>query len=133
MTRRDNCRVCKERVGDNDVMCCKCGESFCNSCPTSYDVFSRLALLHARFTVLCEPTINATELTQFIADITSNDYKNVINSNVLYDEDYKQEIFEAIRLLSENKNITNDNITDFFVETLDDNNIDFICLACYNG
>jgi hypothetical protein len=124
--------MCGEMVHDNDVMCCKCDESYCYCCDTPYDVFSRLALLHARFTVLCEPTITAEELTQFMNDISSNEYKTFIQNNEYYCEEYKQQLFEAIRRLTGNSHITCDNIKEFFANTLGSNIIDFVCSDCHN-
>jgi len=32
MTRRDYCKICKERVTDDDPLCCKCESSYCIDC-----------------------------------------------------------------------------------------------------
>jgi hypothetical protein len=76
MTRRDYCSECSNLVCDYDVFCDNCGRSTCYACIKDYDVLSRLAMLQARFKVLCEPTITQIELIQFFTpfNISNADY-----------------------------------------------------------
>jgi hypothetical protein len=73
MTRRDRCAVCSESVGDWDVKCDECGESFHSDCPTPYNAQTRLALLQADVRQHCghiRPTFK--DIKQFVEDIKTN-------------------------------------------------------------
>jgi hypothetical protein len=73
MTRRDRCAVCSESVGDWDVKCDECGESFHSDCPTPYNAQTRLALLQADVREHCghiRPKFK--DIKQFVKDIKTN-------------------------------------------------------------
>jgi len=82
MTRRDYCKECKEIVGDWDIMCNQCHESFCYNCFTTYDSLSRLCNLYARFNVMREPTITLEEFDQLCQDLQSDNFVKILKGEI---------------------------------------------------
>lgn len=69
MTRCDNCGDCGEQVGDCDVCCAECSESYCSECIRTYNPITRICKISARYSVFAAPFISHEELVQFCTDL----------------------------------------------------------------
>ena len=86
MTRRDYCCCCGEMVGDYDVCCTTCCDSYHSDCEYGYDRNSRLLLFQAKINTYVNPKYTLEELKTLIEDVESyiKDNKNIISQHLDY-------------------------------------------------
>lgn len=67
-------------VGDYDVMCIECCESFCYDCIETYNPLSRLARLIAYANVASDVKLTNQDISDFIQDINSDEIQNYMKN-----------------------------------------------------
>ena len=144
MTRRDYCAKCSEMVHDYDVKCTKCYHNLCYDCITTYDALSRLAMLEAKFNVLCKSEITQDEFVQFIEDIKSKEMTDYIEKICSEDGKYYVEMKNDFNEKKDTliKSYYENNNEEFYLKYIKtflfdtyflDEPIAFICLSCHNN
>lgn len=143
MTRRDYCLVCNEMVGDYDVACSECGESFCYNCIEIYDPLSRLARLIAYANVDCKFSLSEQDINDFIQDINSNELLNFLDKRYPLNKDDSEYELEVRERFNNKKeyildlyNQKSEKFKNELVEFLDnflelDEGVEFVCENCH--
>lgn len=136
MTRRNYCGKCNEIVYDFDVTCGECGVSLHDSCATSYDIMSRMALLQAKYNVYCEPKFNKVETQQMIDDINSSTFSTYIQSTFF--SDIYDELYQEMQKTTNVQDFTEEQCTVFVEQIMElitggGDLLDFKCNMCHNN